>query len=64
MGIKILYLSFIFKFFMVDNGYDVFDFEDIDFIFGNLKDFDEFLREVYVKGMKFIFDFVFNYMLD
>ena len=64
LGIKILYLSPIFKSPMVDNGYDVSDFEDIDPIFGNLKDFDELLREVHAKGMKLILDFVPNHTSD
>lgn len=64
MGIKILYLSLIFKFFMVDNGYDILDFIDIDFFFGDINDFDEFLKVMYVRDMKFVLDFVFNYILD
>lgn len=49
---------------MVDNGYDVLDFKDIDFLFGNMNDFDEFFKEIYVRGMKVMLDFVFNYILD
>lgn len=63
-GIKIFYLSLIFILFMVDNGYDVLDFKDIDFLFGNMNDFDEFFKEIYVRGMKVMLDFVFNYILD
>ena len=35
LGIKILYLSPIFRSPMVDNGYDISDFKDIDRMFGN-----------------------------
>lgn len=61
LGIKILYLSPIFKSPMVDNGYDISDFKDIDPMFGNLSDFDELLRETHAKGMKLILDFVPNH---
>ena len=64
LGIKILYLSPIFKSPMVDNGYDISDFKDIDRMFGNLSDFDELLRETHAKGMKLILDFVPNHTSD
>ena len=64
LGIKILYLSPIFKSPMVDNGYDVSDFKDIDPVFGNMSDFDELLKEVHAKGMKLMLDFVPNHTSD
>lgn len=64
LGIKILYLSPIFKSPMVDNGYDVSDFKDIDSLFGNLNDFDELLKETHARGMKLILDFVPNHTSD
>ena len=64
LRIKILYLSPIFKSPMVDNGYDVSDFKDIDPMFGDLSDFDELLKEVHARGMKLILDFVPNHTSD
>lgn len=64
LGIKILYLSPIFKSPMVDNGYDVSDFKDIDPLFGNLNDFDELLKETHARGMKLMLDFVPNHTSD
>lgn len=64
LGIKILYLSPIFKSPMVDNGYDVSDFRDIDLLFGNLSDFDDLLKETHARGMKLILDFVPNHTSD
>ena len=64
LGIKILYLSPIFRSPMVDNGYDVSDFKDIDPLFGNLTDFDELLEEVHSRGMKLMLDFVPNHTSD
>lgn len=64
LGIKILYLSPIFKSPMVDNGYDVSDFKDVDPLFGNLNDFDELLKETHARGMKLMLDFVPNHTSD
>ena len=64
LGIKILYLSPIFKSPMVDNGYDVSDFRDIDLLFGKLSDFDDLLKETHARGMKLILDFVPNHTSD
>lgn len=64
LGIKILYLSPIFRSPMVDNGYDISDFKDIDPMFGNLQDFEELLKEAHLRGMKLILDFVANHTSD
>ena len=64
MGIKILYLSPIFKSPMVDNGYDISDFTDIDPLFGDLNDFDELLKAMHVRDMKLVLDFVPNHTSD
>lgn len=64
LGIKILYLCPIFKSAMVDNGYDISDFKDIDPMFGNMSEFDELLREVHAKEMKLLLDFVPNHTSD
>ena len=64
LGIKILYLCPIFKSPMVDNGYDISDFKDIDPMFGNMRDFDDLLREVHGKEMKLVLDFVPNHTSD
>lgn len=64
MEIKILYLSPIFKSPMVDNGYDISDFTDIDPLFGDLNDFDELLKAMHVRDMKLVLDFVPNHTSD
>lgn len=64
MGIKILYLSPIFKSPMVDNGYDISDFTDIDPLFGDINDFDELLKAMHVRDMKLVLDFVPNHTSD
>ena len=46
---------------MVDNGYDISDYTDINPIFGSMKDFDELLAEAEKRGIKIVMDLVFNH---
>ena len=41
---------------MVDFGYDISDFVNVDPIFGNLEDFDDLIKAVHSKGMKLLTD--------
>ncbi|MEL6221691.1 MAG: alpha-glucosidase [Cyanobacteria bacterium J06627_8] len=61
LGIDAIWLSPINKSPMVDNGYDVSDYQDISDDFGTLKDFDELLRESHRRGIKIILDLVINH---
>ncbi|MGL6166719.1 MAG: alpha,alpha-phosphotrehalase [Fusobacteriaceae bacterium] len=46
---------------MMDNGYDIADYYNIDPIFGTMNDFHELLNEVHKKEMKLIMDMVINH---
>ncbi len=50
LGVDVLWLSPIFKSPMVDFGYDVSDYTDIDPLFGTLADFDELLDAAHQRG--------------
>ncbi len=64
LGVKILWLSPIFCSPMVDFGYDIRDYTDIDPLFGTLADFDALLAEAHRLGLKVLLDFVPNHTSD
>ena len=64
LGIKAIWLSPIYKSPMIDFGYDISDYTDIDPIFGNLQDFDELIKKAHEKGIKIIMDYVMNHSSD
>ena len=49
---------------MVDFGYDISDFNNVDPIFGTLEDFDDLVRAVHRKGMKLLMDYIPNHSSD
>ena len=50
IGVEIIWLSPIYPSPMVDFGYDVSDFTDIEPMFGTLQDFDDLIKEVHKRG--------------
>ncbi len=61
LGIDVIWLSPVYKSPMVDFGYDVSDFYDIDPVFGTLETFKKLLAEMHKRDMKLIIDFVPNH---
>ncbi|KAL1449503.1 hypothetical protein WDU94_002005 [Cyamophila willieti] len=64
LGVNVIWLSPIFKSPMVDFGYDISDFRDIEPIFGTITDFKNLLADMKKLGMKMILDFVPNHTSD
>lgn len=64
LGANIIWLSPIYKSPMVDFGYDISDFRDIEPIFGTITDFKNLLSAMKNRGMKLIMDFVPNHSSD
>ena len=64
LGITMIWLSPIFKSPMVDNGYDVSDYRDIDPIFGTIEDFERLINEAAKYGIKIMLDLVLNHTSD
>lgn len=64
LGVDALWLSPIYPSPMVDLGYDVADFCDVDPVFGDLADFDLLLEEAHRRGIKVLMDWVANHTSD
>lgn len=61
LGIKGIWLTPFLKSPKVDNGYDVADYYQIDPVYGNKKDFRNFLNEAHRRRIKVIMDMVLNH---
>jgi alpha-glucosidase len=61
LGVDALWISPIFTSPMIDFGYDIADYENIDPIFGSLADFDALLATAHEHGLKIILDLVPNH---
>ncbi|MGF1486202.1 MAG: alpha-glucosidase [Prochloraceae cyanobacterium] len=61
LGIDAIWLSPINRSPMVDNGYDISDYYDINETFGTLEDFEILLAESHRRGIKVILDLVINH---
>ena len=64
LGVDAIWISPCFPSPQVDFGYDVSDYENIDPMYGTLKDFDDMAAEGKKKGVRIIFDFVVNHSSD
>ncbi|WP_034285784.1 alpha-glucosidase [Schaalia suimastitidis] len=61
LGIDIVWLSPVFASPMVDNGYDISDYEAIDPLFGSNDDMDELIAAASKVGIRIILDLVVNH---
>jgi len=64
LGVNIIWLTPIFKSPLVDNGYDIADYESINPIYGTMADFDKLLKLSHEKGLKLVMDLVVNHNSD
>src|SRR5579884_858381 len=64
LGVDAIWLSPFFRSPMVDFGYDVSDYCDVDPIFGTLDDFDALLAEAHGLGLRVVIDWVPNHSSD
>lgn len=61
LGIGAIWLSPIYESPMMDFGYDISDYCDIDSRFGDLATFDTLVEEAHKRGIKIVMDFVLNH---
>ncbi|KHF38134.1 glycoside hydrolase family 13 protein [Halalkalibacter okhensis] len=64
LGIDVIWICPMYKSPNDDNGYDISDYQDIMDEFGTMKDFDDLLEEIHLRGMKLIIDLVINHTSD
>ncbi|WP_444887308.1 alpha-amylase family glycosyl hydrolase [Microbulbifer sp. JMSA008] len=64
LGVDAIWISPFFKSPMVDFGYDVADYRDVDPIFGNLQDFDCLIEAAHARGLKVIIDQILSHTSD
>ncbi|MDR1901652.1 MAG: alpha-glucosidase [Treponema sp.] len=64
LGINTIWLCPIFTSPMVDNGYDISDYRDINPEFGTLADLERLIAEADTRGIKILLDLVLNHTSD
>jgi alpha-glucosidase len=64
LGVDAIWLSPIFRSPMVDHGYDISDYTDIDPVFGSLDDLHRLLAAAHARRLRVILDFVPNHTSD
>ncbi|XP_012219493.1 probable maltase [Linepithema humile] len=64
LGIETIWINPIYSSPFIDSGYDVDNYTDINFIFGNFDDFDNLVKEAHNKELKIILDIIPNHSSD
>ncbi|MFI7575094.1 glycoside hydrolase family 13 protein [Micromonospora sp. NPDC049497] len=64
LGVDALWLTPFYTSPMVDGGYDVADYRDVDPMFGTLTDFDNMIADAHALGLRIIVDLVPNHTSD
>lgn len=64
LGANVIWLAPIFKSPLVDNGYDIADYEAINPIYGSMNDFKKLLQQAHERDLKIVMDLVVNHTSD
>jgi alpha-glucosidase len=64
LGIGAVWLSPVYRSPMLDFGYDISDYTDVDPVFGKLEDIDRLISALHARGIKLILDVVPNHTSD
>lgn len=61
LGVDVVWVSPFYRSPMIDNGYDISDYQDVDPLFGTLGDVDDLIAGLHARGMKLVIDVVINH---
>jgi oligo-1,6-glucosidase len=64
LGANTIWVSPHYKSPMIDEGYDISDYEDVNPDFGTVADAEQLIKEVHQRDMRIIFDLVINHTSD
>ena len=64
LGAGAIWLTPVYSSPMVDNGYDISDYTDIDPAYGTMADFDRLVTEAQKRNIRIVMDLVFNHSSD
>lgn len=64
LGANVIWLTPIFKSPLVDNGYDIADYEAINPIYESMNDFKKLLQQAHERDLKIVMDLVVNHTSD
>ena len=64
LGIGAIWLTPIYKSPMIDNGYDISNYTEIDSAYGNMSDFENLIAEADKRNIKIVMDLVYNHSSD
>ncbi|MCZ3621701.1 alpha-glucosidase [Lactobacillus mulieris] len=64
LGITFIWLSPVYKSPMVDNGYDISDYQDINPLFGTMEDMEVLINKAHELNIKIMMDLVINHTSD
>ncbi len=64
LGVDAVWLSPVYRSPLVDNGYDISDYQDIEPLFGSLEQLDELIAAAHDRGIAVIMDLVVNHTSD
>ena len=64
LGVGAVWLTPVYPSPMVDNGYDIADYTDIDPSYGTMEDFDRLVAEAKARDIRVVMDLVFNHSSD